>query len=178
MKTKTINLYSYDELSEKAQEKALGEWNEGNDYPLMQSDMINRLKEVLEERGIKYDEDSIDVRYSLSHSQGDGFMFEGVLEWGKYTIYIKHDGNPHYYHSHTANIEIQETDNLGFHVENEKDEKAFEDIYQSICKEMEDIAYGEIEYQMSEELFQQTCEANEYTFREDGTMENFNLKNI
>lgn len=171
MKTKTIQLYEYAELSPQAKEKALNKWRETEDDPMMQSHMINLLKEELEERGIKYDTDSIDVRYSLSHCQGDGFMFIGELEWKKYTIYIKHGGG-HYYHSHSASIEMQETDNLGFHIEDEKDENEFEELYQSICKVMEGKGYDHIEYITSEESFIEACDANEYTFREDGTMEN------
>lgn len=170
MKTKTITLYEYSELSDKAKERALSDWNETNDDPLMQSHMINLLKEELDERAIKYDEDSIDVRYSLSYCQGDGFMFEGELEWKKYTIYIKHSG--HYYHSYSKSVEMQETDNLGFHIENEKDESEFEELYQEICKKMEQIGYEHIEWYTSEEVFIETCEANEYTFRENGEMEN------
>lgn len=172
MKTKTIALYEYHELSPEAKEKALANWNETNDNPLLQSHMINVLKEKLDERGIKYDTDSIDVRYSLSHCQGDGFMFIGNLTWKKYDISIKHGGG-RYYHSNSASIEIQESDNLGYHMDDEDaDVKEFNEIYQAICKEMEQIGYDEIEYEQSEEVFQETCEANEYTFREDGTMEN------
>lgn len=170
MKTKTITLYEYAELSPEAKERALNDWNEYNDDPMMQSHMINLLKEELEERGIKYDENSIDVRYSLSHCQGDGFMFEGELEWGKYTIYIKHSGL--YYHSYSKTVEMQETDNLGFHIEDEKDEAEFEALYQEICKKMERIGYDHIEHITSEESFIEECNANGYTFREDGTMEN------
>ena len=170
MKTKTITLYEYSELSDKAKEKALSDWNETNDDPLMQSHMINLLKEELDERGIKYKEDSIDVRYSLSYCQGDGFMFEGELEWKQYTIYIKHHG--HYYHSYSKSVEMQETDNLGFHIENEKDEQEFEELYQDICKKMERVGYEHIEWYTSEEVFIEACEANGYTFRENGEMEN------
>lgn len=172
MKTKTITLYEYSELSDKAKEKALSDWNETNDDPLMQSHMINLLKEELEERAIKYDEDSIDVRYSLSYCQGDGFMFMGELEWKQYTIYIKHAGG-NYYHSNTASIEIQETENLGFHMDDEdEDVQAFDIIYQEICKKMEQTGYEHIEWYTSEEVFIETCEANGYTFRENGEMEN------
>ena len=172
MKTKTITLYEYAELSPQAKEKALNKWRETEDDPFMQSHMINLLKEELDERGIKYDAESVDVRYSLSSCQGDGFMFEGELVWGKYTIYIKHDGNSHYYHSNTANIEMQETDNLGFHMDDEHaDVKAFDALYHEICKKMERVGYEHIEYVTSEESFEQACEANEWTFREDGTRE-------
>lgn len=172
MKTKTIELYEYSELSKEAQKKALSEWNEYNDDPYMQSSMINILKERLDERGIKYNADSIDVRYSLSNCQGDGFMFIGELYWKQYTIYIKHN-NGRYFHSNSAIIEMQETHNLGFHMDDDHvDVKVFERIYQAICKAMEDIGHKDIEYQTSEECFMEECEANEYTFRKDGTMEN------
>ena len=130
----------------------------------MQSHMINVLKEKLEERGIKYDTDSIDVRYSLSNSQGDGFMFEGKLYDDKgREIRIKHGGG-HYYHSHSKEIDYPEA--------SEKDYAEFDKTYHAICKDMERIGYDEIEYEQSAEAFEQTCEANEWTFREDGTMEN------
>lgn len=52
MKTKTINLYEYNELAPAAKERALAEWNEHNDDPFMQEHMINLLTEKLDERGI------------------------------------------------------------------------------------------------------------------------------
>lgn len=172
MKTKTITLYEYSELDKKSKENALNNWNEYNDDPLMQSHMLNLLKEKLEGRGIKYDTDSIDVRYSLSNCQGDGFMFIGEIVWGKYTVYLTHNDN-HYYHSHTAFYEMQETSNPGYHIDEEDlNFLKFEKIYHSICKEMEAIGYEHIEHFTSEESFIEACEANEYTFREDGVMEN------
>ncbi len=164
MKTKTIKLYEYSELSKEVKKKALAKWNETNDNPIMQSHMINLLKEKLDERGIKYDVDSIDVRYSLSYSQGDGFMFEGIIEWEGAKLKIKHSGR--YYHSYSKNVEEIEQ----FKSENQA--VAFEKVYQAICKEMEQAGYDEIEYQQSEEMFVETCEISGYTFRENGVMEN------
>lgn len=163
MKTKTITLYEYSELSDKAKEYARAKWNEYNDDPMMQSHMINVLKEKLEERGIIYDVDSMDVRYSLSSCQGDGFMFIGKVMWRDVEITITH-GDPHYYHMYTARFEYEDLTDEEF--------GQFKVVYEAICKEMEYIGYDEIEYQQSEESFEQACEANEYTFREDGTMEN------
>ena len=171
MKTKTINLYEYSELSKEAKANALYKWNEYNDDPLMQSHMINLLKEELDERGIQYD-DSIDVRYSLSSSQGDGLMFLGEFVWKRYTIYITHN-NSNYYHTNTAYIDLQETNNLEYYMDDEHtDVIAFQNMYIEICNKLEKIGYAEIEYQQSEESFEGACEANEYSFREDGTMEN------
>lgn len=176
MKTKTITLYDYSELSKEAKEKARAKWNETNDDPFMQSHMINLLKEKLEERGIKYDTDSMDVRYSLSYSQGDGFMFEGTLYPNGKRVTIKH-ADAHYYHSRTAsfNYDTEEAQgNLGDFSETmtEKEQDAFEEEYRAICTEMEQAGYDEIEYQQSEEVFEEQCDGNEWTFREDGTLEN------
>lgn len=169
--TKTINLYELSELTDKAKEKALADWNEGNDFPIMQSHMINLLKERLDERGIQYDADSIDVRYSLSYSQGDGFMFLGKVQWEGYYIVIKHSG--HYFHSNSKDIDIYEDANQNDHAD-EKVGEEFEKVYQEICDQMERIGYDEIEYQQSMELFTETCEDNEYMFTADGTMETAN----
>lgn len=163
MQQKTITLYQYSELSDKAKKKALADWNETNDDPFLQSHMINILKEKLEERGIEYDVDSIDVRYSLSNNQGDGFMFEGTLYDGRgCEIKIKHSG--HYYHKYSRDID--------YPAASEREYAYFEKVYNSICDEMERMGYDEIEYEQSEENFIGVCEANEWTFREDGTLEN------
>lgn len=163
MKIATIALYEYSELSEKAKQKALDTWRETNDDPLMQSHMINLLKEKLEDRTITYTTDSIDVRYSLSNCQGDGFMFIGTVEWEGQEIEITH-GDTHYCHPFTARFE---TGDLG-----SKDVDAFKAMYLEVCNEMERIGYNEIEYANSAESFEQACDANEYTFEEDGTMRN------
>lgn len=173
MKTLTINLYEYSELTDEAKEKALNEWHKDNvnyDDPLMQSHMINLLKEKLDECKIEYDEDSIDVRYSLSHSQGDGFMFEGKLVYKGTPVFIKHNGNAHYYHSKTADIDFS-NENGEVNI-SEEECNAFYEEYNSICKELEKIGYDEIEYQQSAEYFEQECETNEWTFEDNGKMRN------
>lgn len=173
MKTISIDLYTYDELTPEAKECALNDWNKnGNsEDPFMESHMITLLKEKLDERKISYDADSIDIYYSLSYSQGDGFMFEGTLEFEGSSVTIKHSG--HYYNSY--NKHVTWNDFSGEENESKEEEKIaekFETIYQDICKEMETIGYQEIEFARSEEAFQQTCDANEYTFEANGTMRN------
>lgn len=167
MKTKTINLYEYSELSPRAKEKALNDWNEYNDDPFMQSHMINLLTEKLDERGIKYGKqitgEDPDVRYSLANCQGDGFMFIGAFEYKGQPVTVEH-GDHHYCHKYTARIDTGEMKS--------KDVDAFKAIYSEICDELESAGYRHIEYITSEEYFIEACEANGYTFREDGTMEN------
>lgn len=169
MKKVEITLYAYEELSKEAKERAFGKWREEQYDPLMQSHMINLLGEVLDERGIKYGYPLIDldVRYSLSHCQGDGFMFEGDLTWKGKRVNVKHDGNAHYYHEYTASFDFNEEDAW-----TEAEENAFEADYRSICKVMERKGYDHIDYTTSEEYFMGECEANEYTFEENGAMRN------
>lgn len=165
MKTITLNLYEYSELSDKAKDRALRDFVQDHDDPLMQSHMINLLKEKLDERGIKYDEDSIDVFYSLSSRQGDGFMFEGDIEWRGRTIRIKHEG--HYYHKYSRTMEVIEGEELS-----DTEMSKWEEVYGAVCDEMEELGYKEIEYQTSAEYFEEQCDAYEWTFEEDGKMRN------
>lgn len=163
MKTKTINLYEYSELTAEAKQKALDNWRETNDDPLFQSHMINLLKEELEDIGLKYDTDSIDVLYSLGHCQGDGFMFMGTFTYKGKSIVVTHSGGG-YYHSLTARFDSEEL--------SDEDVSKFKTGYADICKKMEDTGYNEIEHANSEEVFEEVCEANGYTFRASGVMEN------
>lgn len=180
MKTKTITLYSFDELSKEAQEKAHQEWIESNDYYFLSECTDEWLHELLVENKVTDLNDTskpgtkpTKVMYSLSNSQGDGAMFEGEFHWKKYTIYIKHSG--HYYHSNSKTIEIHETDNLDIDIGDDYEPKVyaeFESIYQSICKTLEQKGYDFIDYENSLESFKEACEANEYTFLSTGKMEN------
>lgn len=174
MKTKTITLYNFNELTKEAQEKAHQDWIASNDYPFLSDCMNEWLHELLEENKTKDLNDTskpntkpTPVFYSLSYSQGDGVMFEGHFEWKKYQVIIKHSG--HYYHSNSKTIEITYGD------DNEATEKVyaeFEKIYQSICEELETRGYNQVEYEDSLEVFEETCQANEYTFLSTGKMEN------
>ena len=139
----------------------------------MQVSLDNLISELLQANGITPAESTTyaKIYWSLSHSQGDGAMFEGTFDWGKYRVYIKQSGR--YYHSNSATIEIQEADNLGFHMDDEHaDVIAFDVIYQKICKELERAGYEAIEWELSETAFVDACNSNEWTFRENGKIEN------
>lgn len=177
--TKEYQLYKFEELDQKAKDKAREAFNRDNEAcPFLEDNLREYIREELEENNIKVlgvatsAKPTINVYYSLTNSQGDGVIFEGTFEWKQYTIYIKH-GSSRYYHSNTAVIEMQETENLGFHMDDEhKDVIEFNRIYQIICKTVEKRGYDEIEYQNSEECMQSACDSNDYTFLKDGTMFN------
>jgi len=164
---RTIKVYEYNDLNEKAKEKALNWFIETNNYDFLSDDLEEDLKELLRVNKISFDE-SLKIYYSLSNCQGDGFCFEGDFEYKDYQINIKHNGN--YYHKNSVIIEITNED--GESVE-EDIEKEFKDIFDDICDDLEDKGYSCIEYEHSEENFIEMSNANEYKFLEDGSFWNF-----
>lgn len=182
MKTKTIDVYTYDELTPKAKDRALMSWRDGNEYFFLGDNLNERLHELLTARGI-YDKNDTSkpgtkptqVLYSLSYSQGDGACFEGEFTYRDITAYVRKIDH-HYSHKNTVAIECQETENLGWHIDEEEplneQVEEFEKHYSEICDALESYGYDYIKDEDSEENFIETCEANGYTFREDGTMEN------
>lgn len=167
MKTKTINLYTYDELTKEAQDVALKQWQENNEYFYLSEHLSNMLWEYLNDEKIVKQGDP-KIFYSLSYSQGDGVMFEGNFTWNGYNVSIKHSG--HYYHSNSKTIDI--TDEEGNEPETDEPEKSFDTIYKTICTKLEKEGYDFMAYEDSEENFREACDANEYTFLLSGKMEN------
>ena len=165
MKTKTIQLYEYHELSEKAKLRALRDWNENNDMPFLQSMLNDECGQLLKEHDIECVSNHPVCLYSLSHCQGDGLMFEGEFYWRGLNIKITHSG--HYYHKYCRRIET-----IDKYFSSEQEEKEFCAIYESICDKLERYGYDIIDEETSEAHFIDLCNEMGYTFREDGTIEN------
>lgn len=174
MKTKTIQLYEYSELSPEAKEKALATHrSEGFDGYELQVYLDIRAGELLEKHGIVPEAGTFTkLLYSLGHSQGDGLMFEGSFTFKNNSLTIKQWG--HYLHSYSKQITWHDFTGEEKEPEEEKIAAEFEKAYQAICKELEKEGYAHIEEVESEGYFIELCNANEYTFREDGVMENDN----
>lgn len=166
MKTKTIKVYEYAELSDEAKKRALDEWNgHNNDMTFLPSMLNDECAQMLKEHDITGDPT---CRYSLGHSQGDGLMFEGTFSWEGYTVKVKHQG--HYYHSGSKSVETYRIMD-GMQVEaNEVDEKSFDDTYRSICKRLEKYGYEWIKQETSEAHFIDECNENEWVFTKDGSL--------
>jgi hypothetical protein len=90
-------------------------------------------------------------------------MFIGKFEWKGEIVTVTHNDR-HYFHMYTAEIETGDLKS--------EDVDSFKAMYIEVCKEMEQAGYKHIEYVESEDSFIEHCEANEWTFRKDGTMEN------
>jgi hypothetical protein len=166
MKTKTINIYEYEELNEKAKNKVLDYFREHNQMDFMSDSLTDSLKEKLKENKIKFGDD-LKLYYSLSSGQGDGVVFIGSFEWKKYNITI-HSGR--YYHSNSKTINI--TNEKGNEIENKKVYNDFEKVFQNICNIIEKEGYNYMDWENSEENIKDNIEANGYTFRENGQIEN------
>lgn len=168
MRAITRTLYTFDELSEKAQEKALEHHRDIQDFPFLGDDMFEYLQEMLAENKITYETDP-DVYYSLSYSQGDGAMFTGTFEWNKYLITIEHSGL--YYHENSADIDIRHGNNtpLSSH-EHDKVFPKFKDLYNALCIKLRDFGYSVIEEENSKEYISDFFNDNGYEFYEEGTV--------
>lgn len=166
MKTKIIKLYTIHELSEKAKKKAL------ENLEVLEQNSINYFlpDEILEQCVVLLKKHKIHgtpkVHYSLNYCQGDGCMFEGTFKWKCYEVFIAHSGNYYHYNSKIINMSTRNGSSPKQEVQ-----EAFNDLYVSICKELEKYAYSVMEESTSEEALIGLCDANEYFFRENGTME-------
>lgn len=194
MKTIEINLYSFSELSEAAKEKAISNWYETEDYPFLSDDIESSILEQFDTEKVF---SGIKLSYSLSYSQGDGLSFSSDFDfenWLKkytfqnfkkraliesFTLSINaNSGQYSYAHKDCiSGIENYRTNNT-IALKNLKQlfENILNDIqtyYLEVCKQAERYGYSEIEYRMTETEFSECCEANYYTFLEDGTMQNY-----
>lgn len=158
------SVYKFDQLSDEAKEKAREWYREGYDDPMMQSHMINLTGEALEAAGFKvnqYGGADLDVRYSLSYCQGDGFSFLGDIERDGKRYKVTQNSN-HYYHEMT--MDCVEVDDEG----NETEAPKVLEELRKIAREMARKGYEEIEYQQSAEVVDEVIEANGYTFTSEG----------
>jgi hypothetical protein len=161
MRTITTNVYTFNELSEDAKEKAR-DWyrkdSEG-DCNMLEQHLGNMAGEIMDTKGIGYIPDSIRVIYSLGYCQGDGAMFEGACTYKGNTYRIRHSGR--YAHAYSRDITTNKE-------ATDKDVAEFEELYVSICKELERIGYEDIEYRNSAEYIDDMMDANGYEFTIDG----------
>jgi len=164
-----ITVYEFKELNPKAKEYAKKLWYEDEDYPFLSDDLTEFIKTELENAGIQYDK--LKVLYDLGYSQGSGLCFEGNFVYKNTRIIVKQSG--HYYHSNSVSFDFED-ENYESIDENETTNE-FKGIYKDICRKAEKAGYKEIEYRMTDEEFDELCDANGYNFYESGKMAN--LKN-
>lgn len=85
MRTKTIQVFKFDELKPEVQKKVLSQFRNDLSYDSVTEDLTESFKEQLKEKGLPTD----DIRFSLSYSQGDGVAFYGDVDL---MAFIKSEG--------------------------------------------------------------------------------------
>lgn len=196
--TKTIELFEYTELNEKAKEKVKNDFI--NDYT--RSDFLyDDIKQYLKDT---FKNSELDVTFSLSYCQGDGLNIYGNLNlydfidiWNatqkeKKTIefYIdvafsnyRFEENNHYSYSckfidkkylndtieeFIENLEYNSIKNINTNII----KNFFNDMidyFQNLDNEFENDGYNYL-YNIEDEEIIETCNINEWLFTEDGTM--------
>lgn len=165
MKTKTINLYTFAELSETAKQTAIDKWYEFEDYQFLSEELTELCHNLLESRGCTFD--SIELLYSLSNCQGDGLCFTGNIEKDGKRLKLSHSYRYYFASSVTMKFyDIETGEDL------EEEDENLKDIYFDICKQLKSEGYQIIEYRMNFDEAEDLFEANDYTFTVNGIIDN------
>lgn len=170
MKTKTINIYSFNELSEEAKQKAIEEFYDINVCFNWWESTYEDAKNI----GIKIN--SFDLERNR-HAKGD-FLYSACEVAAN--ILKEHGENCETYK--TAETFIEEWQPIFNDYMNEESEY-FEsresegklqdiesDFLESLLEDYAMILEKDFQYLMSKEAIIETIEANEYEFYEDGTL--------
>jgi len=191
MRTVRTKVYSFNELSNEAQQKAIEKYRNGSEIYL---DFFNDAAiEQINNSGFY---DDIKLQYSLGYSQGDGLsfsckriewktiepLFTEVLGQGKektaklifeYCSFICKGNDGRYCFASKNDIDFT-FENYNREYQNIKEVVGnvltkIENKYLELCKQLEKQGYSEIEYQQSDEAIKETILANDYEFTKDGT---------
>lgn len=186
--TKTINLYEYNELEEKAKEKAKEQFLEVRCE--IGKDMFTEIAMEIIENYFPFI-DGLEIQYSLSSCQGDGvniygkFNLQNVegMEWLKTEIdSFELEENRRYCYSLKSQTENQTVDEIISEFEyNSGNEiadwqvmeikKMVETVFEKLKKaekEIKDYGY-EFFYEVSDEEMEEDADANGFLYLEDGT---------
>lgn len=187
MRTITKTVYSFDELSDKAKEKALEEYRDVNIHDSWADPLIEGLVEGLEEMGFKKSK----IAFSGFWSQGDGASFtcdsidtEKVMKTleldKKYPRYFEHsegitgsikrDKWHNYVHENTTSLYIDD-DVIPSEIKDQSNEvqeflkdwikNKNQEIYSDLQEDYKDLT--------SDEYVKDSILENDYYFEEDGS---------
>lgn len=172
MKTKTIELFTFDELSENAKQKAIESlWDINVNYDWYEC-LISEFEDQLMNAGFS----NIKINFSGFYSQGDGLSFTGDFNNNDikltdeiyyqsikdFLVYVKHKHcyfsidriSSHYYHENTVT----------------SDNEYCLEYCRSIMQEFYRALEKEYEYLTSEAQIIEIIECNDYYFTENGEL--------
>jgi len=190
MEIKKIKLYTFEELSEEAKERALEEAPDLTDW-----DWYWGIEEDFKEKMYKMYGCSVDnIYFSGFYSQGDGAGFSGDIYMGDYLkktrrkhLYPNLSKYLKYYNTHIKigsgreeNEYSMTFEDEGCFTDSEKQGEEYDELLEEIvetCREEARNLYRELEeeydYLTSEENIRDYYMANEVLFYEDGRLPNF-----
>jgi hypothetical protein len=197
MRTKTITLYKFEELSEEAQKKAIEdnyqinvEYTEWDDSVRDDAVSIGKLMGI----------DISRIYFTGFSSQGDGACFEGNYQYNKNCVKelkeyapedktlhgiverlqaiqkkhfyklsanVKHSG--HYYHEMCTDISVYKDGNYMYSDSEQEAEEELKDILRDYMRWIYRTLEKEYDYMTSEEAIKETIIANDYEFTKDGS---------
>lgn len=194
MRTETIKILKFDELSDKAKEVARNWYRESSSDDQWWDCVFEDSKEVAKLIGI----DIVDIYFSGFSSQGDGACFTGSYKYLKGSVKSVKDYAPNeqevhrialalqkaqqpylyqleatsthygrYNHSGCMNVEVSHSESLYRDIGDSEDDirTALRDFADWIYKKLED----DYNYQNADDQVDESITANEYEFHEDGT---------
>lgn len=185
-KIRQVEVYSFEELSPKAKERAIEKWRQREHETFDNSLITEQFEQTLQEKGLPTD----DIRWSLSSSQGDGVAFYGRFDLKEYLqknklssrftglkkilddigAEVSKRGSSHYDHYNTMEIDLDYRGDL-----TARQKKSLEDLHehlkedvQNVSHQLEKEGYQEIDYLTSAEEAKNGIEANDYEFDING----------
>lgn len=185
MREATINLYQFDELGKKVQEKVLEKFRYINVEHDWYEPIYEQFKELASEYGIEID----DMNFSGFYSQGDGASFTGEIsdfkkfaektglkELARFSKVIEENltmkitrYNSSYYHSGTVYADV-----YGSYVSHPAIENPIEGKLRKVKNELCEKLYRNLEEEYdeltSDEMVRETIIANNYEFLESGEL--------
>ena len=183
-----IDVYTFDELSPKAKERAITDYrHSGAAFDSSDTELLSEtFRDQLKEKGLPYD----DVRWRLSYSQGDGVAFYGQFDLGEYLRANKLKSKfpaiarvaddvsadiekigPHMYdHWNTMRVHLEPQVDL---TDIQKTELArlrelIADDIKDVSRELEKAGFADIEYREGDEQIAEMIRANDYEFDVNG----------
>lgn len=169
MRTKTITLYQYSELSDKAKEKARDWYRQGSDDDQFAWEQTqNDAKDI-----------GLEILTLDQHRANEGRFIESALECAEKIV--KNHGDT-CETCKTAKMFIDERDEIVSEAPRNDDNSDFKDesqldddleelekeFLQSLLEDYRIMLDKEIEYQNSDECVSESIKSNEYEFTEDG----------
>lgn len=200
MRQQTINVYTFDELSDGAKETARQNWREGHlDYDWWDSTYEDFIQ-ILEILG--YEVSERDIYFTGFWSQGDGASFTGLYSYAKGSTRRIREYAPkdvelhaiadelcamqrhnfyqvtgsisrigHYVHECSMQCNVDRADSVYWsQAAYDKAHDTFEDCSRRLAQWLYSALAREYEYQMGDESIDESIAANEAEFHGDGSL--------